>query len=147
MKRSRTVEKPSSVKVQLIGAWNLRVDQRVSIVVGSILIVLGLGSVTSPAHVRLAFYSVVAQMIPVLMLVAAVEGRYFRERDDASPFDRFLQRGFWLVGLVGFGSALAVVARGRDSLILRGAVIYAVVLVGVLVSIYAIYGPARATRD
>ncbi len=124
-------------------AWNLRVDQRVSVVAGSILIVLGLGSATASIHVRLGFYAVVAQMIPVLMLVAAVEGRYFREHDEAPPFDRFVKRGFWLAGLVGLGAALAVVARGHDSLILRGSVIYALVLVGVLVSVYAIYGPAR----
>jgi hypothetical protein len=122
---------------------NRRVDRRVSVSAGSVLVVMGVGMTTDSVHPRIEFYSVVAQMLPILLLVAAVDGRYFRERGDAPPFDRFLVRGFWVVGLVGIGAALAVVARGHDSVILRGLVIYALVLVGVLVTVYAIHGPAR----
>jgi hypothetical protein len=103
----------------------------------------GIGAITRSIHTRIEFYAVVVQLMPVLMLVAAVNGRYFRERDDAPPFDRFLIRGFWVVGLVGIAAALAVVARGRDSVLLRGAVIYSLALIGVLVTVYAIHGPAR----
>jgi hypothetical protein len=124
-------------------SWNRRLDRRVSLTIGSALVVLGAGLATKPVHTRGEFYSVVAQMIPVLMLVAAVNGRYFRERRDASSFDRFLIRGFWVVGLIGEAAALVVVARGHDSVILRGLVIYALLLVGVLLTIYAIHGPAR----
>jgi hypothetical protein len=126
-----------------VAALNRRVDQRISLVVGSALVVIGFGDVTEPIHVRVGFYGTVAQIIPVLMLVAAVEGRYFRERDGDPPLDRFIQRGFWYAGLVGIAASLTVIARGSDSVVLRGAVIYSLALIGVLVSVYAIYGPAR----
>jgi hypothetical protein len=125
------------------GFWNGHVDRRISVTVGSALIVYGIGAMTRSVHTRIEFYAVVAQLMPVLMLVAAVNGRYFRERDDAPSFDRFLIRGFWVIGLVGITAALAVVARGRDSVLLRGSVIYALALIGVLATVYAIHGPAR----
>jgi peptidoglycan/LPS O-acetylase OafA/YrhL len=114
----------------------------VSLVVGSTLIIVGIGEVTEPIHVRIGFYATAAQIIPVLMLVAAVEGRYFRERKGDPPLDRFIRRGFWYAGLLGIAASLAVIARGDDSVLLRGAVIYSLALIGVLVSVYAIYGPA-----
>jgi hypothetical protein len=46
------------------------------------LIVVGIGEVSEPIHMRVGFYGTIAQMIPVLMLVAAVEGRYFRTRKN-----------------------------------------------------------------
>ncbi len=61
--------------------------------------------------------------------------------------DRFIQRGFWCGGLIGIAASLAVLARGRDSVLLRGAVIYSRALIGGLVSIYAIYGPARDPNE
>jgi peptidoglycan/LPS O-acetylase OafA/YrhL len=124
-------------------AFDRLVDRRLSVALGSALIVVGIGQTTGPLHTRIEFYTVVAQLMPVLMLVAAVNGRYFRER-EAPPFDRFLIRGFWVVGLLGIGAALVVVARGHDSVILRGLVIYALALIGVLVTVYAIHGPAEA---
>jgi len=132
-----------AVESRTVTALNRWVDQRISLGVGSALVIIGLGEVTEPVHVRPGFYGTVAQIIPVLMLVAAVEGRYFRERKDDPPLDRFIQRGFWYVGLIGIAASLAVIARGSDSVLLRGAVIYSLLLIGVLVSVYAIYGPAR----
>jgi hypothetical protein len=123
-------------------AINNRVDRRFSLLVGSALIVVGLGNATESVQVRSGFYASVAQILPVLMLVAAVEGRYFRERKQDEPFDRFVQRGLWFAGLIGISASLAVLARGTDSVLLRGAVIYSAALVGVVVSVYAIYGPA-----
>lgn len=136
-----------AVESRMATALNRWVDQRISLVVGSALIVIGIGEVTEPVHVRIGFYGTVAQIIPVLMLVAAVEGRYFRDRKDDPPLDRFIQRGFWYAGLIGIAASLAVVARGSDSVLLRGAVIYSLALIGVLVSVYAIYGPARDPRE
>lgn len=136
-----------AVESRAVAALNRRVDQRISLVVGSALVVIGIGEVTEPIHVRVGFYGTVAQIIPVLMLVAAVEGRYFREREDAPPFDRFVQRGFWYAGLIGIAASLTVIARGSDSVLLRGAVIYSLALIGVLVTVYAIYGPARGPRE
>jgi hypothetical protein len=132
---------------RLGAAWNRRVDRRISLTLGSALLVVGIGQATRQVHTRLEFYVVVAQLMPVLMLVAAVNGRYFRERETASAFDRYLIRGFWVVGLVGIGAALIVVARGRDSVILRGLVVYGLALIGVLVSVYAIHGPAVAGSE
>jgi hypothetical protein len=129
-------------EARLFDVWNRCVDRRISLSVGSALIVVGIGLVTKPLHTRLEFYVVVAQLMPVLMLVAAVNGRYFRERESADAFDRFLIRGFWVVGLLGIGAALVVVARGHDSVILRGLVVYGLALIGVMVTIYAIHGPA-----
>ena len=136
-----------AVEDRAVTALNRRVDQRISLGVGSTLVIIGLGQVTDPIHVRVAFYGTVAQIVPVLMLVAAVEGRYFRERKDDPPLDRFIQRGFWYVGLIGIAASLVVIARGSDSVLLRGAVIYSLLLIGVLVSVYAIYGPARVPRE
>lgn len=123
-------------------AWNRRVNRRISILVGSALTVVGIGRVTEPVQTRTEFYAVIAQIMPVLMLVVAVEGGYFRDRSNASPFDRFLIRGFWAVSLVGVSAALVVVARGEDSVVLRGLVLYALMAVGVLVTVYAMHGPA-----
>lgn len=131
-----------ALEAGVVSAINSRVDQRVSLIVGSVLIVIGIGELTEPIHVRVAFYAAVTQIIPVLMLVAAVEGRYFRNRAEDATYDRFIQRGFWYSGLAGIGASLVVLARGGDSVLLRGAVIYSLALIGVLVSVYAIYGPA-----
>lgn len=127
--------------------FNRLIDQRISLVVGSALIAIGIGDVTEPIHVRTDFYGTVAQIIPVLMLVAAVEGRYFRERDGELPLDRFIRRGFWYAGLIGIASSLAVIARGSDSVLLRGAVIYSLALIGIVVTVFAIHGPARDPSD
>lgn len=132
-----------AIESRLTAALSRRVDQRISLVLGSLLLIVGIGEVTEPVHVRVGFYGTVAQIIPVLMLVAAVEGRYFRERKGDPPLDRFIQRGFWYAGLIGIGASLAVIAQGGDSVLLRGAVIYSLALIGVLVTVYAIHGPAR----
>jgi hypothetical protein len=91
----------------------------------------------------MGFYSMVAQMLPVLLLVAAVEGGYFRERDGEESFNRFVIRAFWFGGLLGIAASLAVVARDSDSVLLRGVVLYSLGLVGIFVSVYALHGPAR----
>lgn len=137
----------AAIESRMVTALNKRVDQRVSLGVGSALIILGIGDLTRPVHVRVGFYGTVAQIIPVLMLVVAVEGRYFRERKGDPPLDRFIQRGFWYAGLIGIAASLAVIARGSDSVLLRGAVVYSLLLIGVLVSVYAIYGPARTQEE
>jgi hypothetical protein len=128
-------------------ALTRRVDRRILLVAGSLLVIIGIGEATEPIHVRAGFYGTVAQIIPVLMLVTAVEGRYFREREADPPLDRFIRRGLWFAGLIGIAASLAVVARGGDSMLLRGTVIYSLALGGVLVSVFAIYGPARGRSD
>jgi peptidoglycan/LPS O-acetylase OafA/YrhL len=132
-----------AVEDRVAATLNRRIDQRISLVVGSALLAVGAGDVTAPIDVRIDFYGTVAQIIPLLMVVAAVEGRYFRERDGESPVDRFIRQGFWYAGLIGIASSLAVIARGSDSVLLRGAVIYSLALIGIVVTVFAMYGPAR----
>ncbi|HXP99008.1 MAG TPA: hypothetical protein VN845_02965 [Solirubrobacteraceae bacterium] len=132
------------IEARAFDTWNRRVDRRVSLTIGSALLVCGAGMATVHVHVRHDFYDVVAQMLPVLMLVGAVNGRYFRDLDARETFDRFLLRGFWVGGLVGEVAALVFVARGHDSILLRGSVIYGLFLCGIIANVYALQGPARA---
>jgi peptidoglycan/LPS O-acetylase OafA/YrhL len=125
------------------GALNRRVDRRVTLSVASALLILGAGISTVPVHVRRDFYDVVAQMLPVLLLVGAVNGRYFRALNAKGPFDRFFLRGLWVGGLIGEVAALIVIARGHDSTLLRGCVIYGLLLCGTIATVYALDGPAR----
>src|ERR1700728_604591 len=132
------------IEARAFDTWNRRVDRRVSLTIGSALLVCGAGMATVHVHVRHDFYDVVAQMLPVMMLVGAVYGSYFRYLDARETFDRFLLRGFWVGGLVGEVAALVFVARGHDSILLRGSVIYGLFLCGIIANVYALQGPARA---
>jgi hypothetical protein len=131
------------IEARFYGALNRRVDRRVTVSVGSALLIWGMGAATALVHVRNDFYSVVAQMLPVLLLVGAVNGRYFQGLDAKEPFARFFLRGFWIGGVVGEVAALVVVARGHDSILLRGCVIYGLLLCGMIATVYALDGPAR----
>lgn len=108
------------------------------------LAVLGVGQSTASLNLRIEFYEAAAQIMPVLILVAAVEGRYFREQSDDDPTDRFIVRVLWFGGLIGLGTALWVVAEGHDTLILRGIVFCSLILLGMLVSVFALIGPAKS---
>jgi len=107
------------------------------------LLILGAGVSTVHVHMRGDFYVVVAQMLPVLLLVGAVNGRYFQGLDAKESFARFFLRGFWIGGVIGEVAALVVVARGHDSILLRGCVIYGLLLCGIIATVYALDGPAR----
>jgi hypothetical protein len=131
------------IEDRFFGALNRRVDRRVSVSAGSALLIWSMGAITVQVHVRSDFYDVVAQMLPVLLLVGAVNGRYFRDLNAKEAFDRFFLRGFWVGGVVGEVAALVVVARGHDSILLRGCVIYGLLLCGIIATVYALDGPAR----
>jgi hypothetical protein len=60
------------IEARFFGALNRRVDRRVTVSIGSALLIFGAGMSTIHVHVRLDFYDVVAQMLPVLLLVGAV---------------------------------------------------------------------------
>jgi hypothetical protein len=111
-------------------------------VVGTTLLVLGLGDLTAKMHVRLGFYSAVAQVLPVLLLAVVVEGRYFRRLDQRESFDRFILRGLLFIPLLGEGASLACIAQGHDTVWLRGTVLFALGVVVLLIVLYASYGPA-----
>jgi peptidoglycan/LPS O-acetylase OafA/YrhL len=140
----RVWRRKQSIEDRAFGALNRRVDRRVTVSVGSAFLIWSMGAITVDVHVRSDFYDVVAQMLPVLLLVGAVNGRYFQGLNAKEPFDRFFLRGFWVGGVVGEVAALVVVARGHDSIVLRGCVIYGLLLCGIIATVYALEGPARA---
>ena len=107
------------------------------------LLIWSFGAITVQVHVRNDFYDIVAQILPVLLLVGAVNGGYFRALNAKESFDRFFLRGFWVGGVVGELAALVVVARGHDSILLRGCVIYGLLLCGIIATVYALEGPAQ----
>lgn len=117
----------------LAAARGLNAVRRVetSLLLGTSLIIFGLGEATSRIHIRGAFYAVVAQILPVLLLAIVVEGRYFRDLKHRSPYDRFLLRGLLFSPIVGEIACLIVVAQGHDALLPRGTVLFAL---GVLAS-------------
>jgi hypothetical protein len=129
---------------RVFSAWSSRVDSRVTLLVGASMMTVGLGLATSGLHVRLGFYEVLAQVLPVLLLVVVVEGRYFRGLEQREPLDRFVLRGFLFVPLLGEVAALGCVAVGHDSLWLRGASILGLGVVVLMLVVYASDGPARS---
>jgi hypothetical protein len=127
---------------RLFAAWNARVDRRISLTIGAALMILGLGDLTTRVHIKLAFYAVLAQVLPILLLAVVVEGRYFRGLDHRESFDRFLLRGLLYMPVVGEAAALVCVAQGHDSELLRGTVLLALGVTIMLLLLYASYGPA-----
>lgn len=128
--------------------WNARVDRRVSLLAPTLLMLYGAGLASSRVHVRQAFYAVLAQVLPVLMLAVVVEGRYFRNIGHREPLDRFLLRGLLLLPALGELSALIVLAEGHDTLWLRGSCLLALGTAVLMLFVYAVDGPAtgRSTR-
>lgn len=104
--------------------------------------ILGLGDLTARVHIKLGFYSVLAQVLPILLLAVVVEGRYFRGLDHRESFDRFLLRGLLYMPVLGEAAALVCVAQGHDSELLRGTVLFALGVTVMLLLLYASYGPA-----
>ena len=116
-------------------------------IVGTALLMLGVGLATQSLSIEPGFYDAVAQVIPILLLVAVVEGRYFVDRPARSPFDAFMVRWFLAMPLIAEGAALTVIARGSDEAILRGAVFTGMVLSLSLFLTFATEGPLRLRRD
>jgi hypothetical protein len=138
----KAIHRAAQVESRSFAAWNARVDRRISLTVGAALMVVGLGDVTSKVHVKLAFYAVLAQVLPILLLAVVVEGRYFRGLDRRESFERFLLRGLLYMPMLGEAAALVCVAQGRDSELLRGTVLFALGVTVMLMLLYASYGPA-----
>lgn len=136
------IHRARQLEDRFFAAWNSRVDRRISLTIGAVLLILAIGSLTAKVHIRLAFYAVLAQVLPVLLLAVVVEGRYFRRLDRREPFDRFLLRGLLYMPVVGEAAALICVAQGHDSELLRGTVLFALGVTIMLLLLYASYGPA-----
>ena len=127
---------------RFFAAWNARIDERISLTVGAALLILGIGGLTARVHVKLAFYAVLAQVLPILLLAVVVEERYFRSLDLRESFDRFFLRGLLYMPVLSEAAALICVARGHDSELLRGTVLFALGVTVMLLLLYASYGPA-----
>lgn len=127
---------------RFFAAWNSRVDRRISLTIGAVLLILAIGSLTTKVHIRLAFYAVLAQVLPIFLLAVIVEGRYFRSLKLREPFDRFFLRGLLYMPVLGEAAALVCVAQGYDSGFLRGTVLFALGVTVMLLLVYASDGPA-----
>lgn len=117
-------------------------DRRISLTVGAILIVVGLGDATAWTRPHLAFYGTLAQVLPILVLAMIVEGRYFRGLERRESFARFLLKSLLYVPLIGEAAALICLARGQDTALLRGVALFALFVSVTLLILYASDGPA-----
>lgn len=99
------------------------------------------GVVSRPLHIRQDFYAVVAQVLPVFLLVVAVQGRLFVTRPHHGVLRRTLTEQLLVVALLGEIFALAAVARGSASTTLRGGVLTALAIVGLMFGPVALDGP------
>lgn len=107
-----------------------------------LLCVVAIGVGTRRLHVTAEFYAVVAQVVPVFLLVIAVDGRLFRLRRRHTGFEALAMRMFLLFALVGEACALAVVARGHDSELLRTGTLLGLLVVAAGFIVLARDGPA-----
>jgi len=122
--------------------WHQRIDRRFTLTLGGLLLTLGAGEMSQSWHLKAAFYVSVAQLVPILLLVGVVEGRYYRRLTVRTAFDRFLLRSVLLVPLTAEVAALACVGSGHDTTILRGLVLFGLGLSAMTLLIYAFHGPA-----
>jgi hypothetical protein len=119
------------------------VSRAVKLLVALIGLVVGFGMVSRDLAFAVPFYEAVAQVIPLFLLVAVVEGGFFRDRPRTSDFDQRVRRTLLLLVLAGEAIALTVIARGDDTMMLRGAVITALIFAASLFIAYAFDGPAH----
>jgi hypothetical protein len=98
-------------------------------------------------HPRVAFYSSVAELIPVLLLVTIVQAGYFRGFDHKDRFRIHMSRWILSIMLVGEGSALACVASGSDPFLLRMFVFNGLLWIGMLIYFYATDGPRKSPPE
>ena len=89
------------------------------------------------------FYEIAAQVLPIFMLVAIVEGRYFAALGSLTPRGRVFMRGTLALILAGEAAALIAVAGAGDHVVLRGLVVNGLGWSALLLWIYASRGPAR----
>jgi hypothetical protein len=121
--------------------------KQASVVVGTVLLALAIGLATRSWSIEPGFYDAVAQVIPILLLVAAVEGRFFVDRPARPAFSAFLVRWFLVLPLFAEGAALTAIARGSDDVLLRGTVFAGALLSVSLFLAFAFDGPPPKSRD
>lgn len=118
-------------------------------VVAAIAVVISVVGISSrPLHVRQDFYAVVAQVLPVFLLVLAFEARLFVERPHHGPILRSVLEQILTVTLLGEIFALIAVAHGSASDAVRGGVLTSLLLVLLLFGAVASSAPgARSSED
>ncbi len=126
-----------------LAVWLRRAaDSPAGLVIGFALAIATMGVGARRWHASVEFYATVAQVIPVLLLAAAVEGRMFRSRRNRTRFQARAMRGSLLLVGVGEASSLAVVARGHDSALLRIGALAGIVVVVAAFVVFALDSPA-----
>lgn len=90
----------------------------------------------SPFTVSIRFYEVAAQVIPVLLLAAAIEGRAFRGRPQ-----KRLGAALGLILLGEMSALMAVAFQARTDELAAFLTLIALVMSAALVVVAALYGP------
>jgi hypothetical protein len=121
--------------------------KQASVVLATVLLALATGLATRSWSIKPGFYDAIAQVIPILLLVAVVEGRFFVDRPARPPFSAFMVRWFLVMPLFAEGAALTAIARGSDDALLRGTVFAGAVLSVSLFLVFAFDGPSPKPRD
>jgi hypothetical protein len=111
------------------------------------LLAVGLGQMTDHLEIRLDAYSLLAQVLPILLLASALEGGYFRKRPNAPPFDRYLPQVLLAIPLLAELAALTIVAQGHDTNLLRGTTLLGSAISAMLLIILAQHGPASTIQS
>jgi hypothetical protein len=124
-------------------AWHQRVDRRLTLSAGGVCGAVGAGEISQMWHLHSTFYITVAQILPIMLLVGVVEGRYYRRLWVRTAFDRYLLMCVLLVPLAGEAAALACLGLGHDATVLRGLVLFGLGLSAMTVIVYAFHGPQR----
>jgi RsiW-degrading membrane proteinase PrsW (M82 family) len=111
------------------------------------IVIAVIGEASRSLHIRQEFYGVVAQVLPVFLLVIAVEGRFFAERPQHGPLRRLIVEYLLVVALLGEFSALIAVAQGSATDTVRGGVLTGLLLVALLFGAMALIDPLEARRQ
>src|ERR1700750_175017 len=113
-------------------------ERPVSLLVMLALIVVVVGLFVGRLPGR--FYETAAQVLPIFLLVAIVEGRYFAGLGWRTPGDRVVMRGTLALVLAGEVAALVAVAGGADQVIVPGLVVNSLGWSALLLWLYASRG-------
>ncbi len=111
-----------------------------------VVLTLGVASfawVLRASSFSIGFYQAVAQVIPVLLLVAVVHGGYFHGLSRRPRADRPMLRALFAIPLVAEGCALWALALGGDTLLLRAGVLAGLIVLLSLFIVFALEGPIR----
>lgn len=107
---------------------------------------LGIGLAFSPMHLEPAFYETAAQVIPVLLLAAVVEGRAYRLDEMRGRRNRQIVGFSLFLVFFGEGAALYSIATGCSNGLTGITTIVALLNTAGLVFLAALHGPQRPSK-